>query len=141
MIALTGIRPERLPRTPQIWMIDTIRKLVETYGPSGHEDQIRQVILEEVKGLADEAKVDAMGNVIAWRRSGKDGSTRVMLSAHMDEIGMMVTHVDKNGFMRFTNIGGLYVNTLNGNRVRFADGTVGTVGVDAEVANTVAPKQ
>ena len=114
-------------------MIETIRKLVEAYGPSGHEDQIRALILEEIDGLADEVTVDALGNVIAWKRSGREGAKKVMLSAHMDEIGVMVTHVDEDGFLRFTNIGGVYVSTLIGNRVRFADGTVGAIGVEGDM--------
>ena len=121
-------------------MIETIRNLVEAYGPSGHEDQVRALILEQISGLADEVGVDSMGSVIAWRRSGQEGAPRVMLSAHMDEIGLMVTHVDKDGFLRFTNIGGLFPNTLHGNRVRFADGTVGAIGVDAEVEASTAPR-
>ncbi|HEC23133.1 MAG TPA: M42 family peptidase [Chloroflexi bacterium] len=114
-------------------MIETIRKLVEAYGPSGHEDQIRALILEEIDGLADEVTVDALGNVIAWKRSGREGAKKVMLSAHMDEIGVMVTHVDEDGFLRFTGIGGVYASTLIGNRVRFADGTVGAIGVEGDM--------
>ena len=121
-------------------MIDTIRKLVEAYGPSGHEDTIRAIILEEIDGLAGEVSVDAMGSIIAWKRSGQDGAAKVMLSAHMDEIGVMVTHVDDQGFLRFTNIGGLATNTLHGNRVVFEDGTVGVIGVEAEVGAGDAPK-
>ncbi len=121
-------------------MIETIRKLVESYGPSGHEDQIRALILGEIAGLADDVSVDAMGSVIAWKRSGREGAPRVMLSAHMDEIGVMVTHVDENGFLRFTGIGGIFLNTLHGQRVRFADGTLGTIGVDSGVEPTAAPK-
>ena len=111
-------------------MIETIRRLVESYGPSGYEDQTREIVLEEIDGLADDVSVDAMGNVIAWKRSGTPDATRVMLSAHMDEIGLMVTHVDDDGFLRFTNIGGLYTVTLVGNRVRFADGTIGSIYVE-----------
>ncbi len=88
-------------------MIETIRKLVECYGPSGHEDQIRTLILDEIKDLSDDITVDALGNIIAWKHSGRQGAPKVMLSAHMDEIGVMVTHVDKEGFLRFTGIGGI----------------------------------
>jgi putative aminopeptidase FrvX len=108
-------------------LIELIRKLVESYGPSGHEDQIRALILQEIEGLADEVNIDPMGSVIAWRRSGDADAPRVMLSAHMDEIGVMVTHLDKDGFLRFTAIGGVDVRTLLGNRVRFADGTIGVI--------------
>lgn len=121
-------------------MIETIRKLVETYGPSGSESQIRDVIMEAIGSLADEVSIDAMGSIIARKRSGEPDAARIMLSAHMDEIGVMVTHIDEDGFLRFTGIGGLYPNTLPGNRVLFADGTIGTIGVEAEVTPTIAPK-
>ena len=121
-------------------MIETIRKLVEAYGPSGHEDQIRSIILNEIGDLADEVIVDPMGSVIAYKNSGEDDAPVVMLSAHMDEIGVMITHVDEDGFLRFTNIGGLATNTLHGNRVRFEDGTVGVIGVEAEVKSSSAPE-
>jgi len=114
-------------------MIETIRKLAEAYGPSGHEDQVRALILDELDGLADEVTVDPLGNVIAWRRAAGPDPRRVMLAAHMDEIGLMVTYVDEKGFLRFTNVGALYPSTLIGNRVRFADGLVGAVGVEGSV--------
>jgi putative aminopeptidase FrvX len=114
-------------------MIETIRKLVEAYGPSGHEDQVRALILDELDGLADEVTVDALGSVIAWRRASGPDPRRVMLAAHMDEIGLMVTHVDEKGFLRFTNVGALYPSTLIGNRVRFADGLVGAIGVEGSI--------
>jgi tetrahedral aminopeptidase len=121
-------------------MIETIRKLVESYGPSGHEDQVRQVIQGEIEGLADEVRVDALGNVIGWRRSGRPHAPRIMLAAHMDEIGLMVSFIDKQGFLRFTSIGFLIPNTLHGNRVRFADGTPGVIGVDREYMFGELPK-
>lgn len=120
-------------------MIETIRKLVETYGPSGHEDQIRALILEEIDGLADEVSVDALGNVIAWRGSGKENASRVMVSAHMDEIGVVVTHVDEDNYLRFSNLGAVMAVTLVGNRVRFADGTVGTIYVEKRSNTSSVP--
>jgi endoglucanase len=111
-------------------MKDTIKKLVEAYGPSGHEDQVRALIRQEVDGLADEIHVDALGNLIARKGQVGDAGLKVMLSAHMDEIGVMVAHIDEKGFARFTTIGGVSPNTLIGNRVRFANGTVGTINID-----------
>lgn len=111
-------------------MKDTIKKLVEAYGPSGHEDQVRALIREEIKDLADEIRVDALGNLIARKGEASDAGLKVMLSAHMDEIGVIVAHIDKQGFARFATIGGVSPNTLVGNRVRFADGTVGTIHID-----------
>jgi len=121
-------------------MIETIRKLAEAYGPSGHEDEVRALIHAEVEGLADEVTVDALGNLVAWKRSGRQNAPVVMLTAHMDEIGLMVTHIDEKGFLRFTNVGALYPITLVGNRVRFADGTIGTIGVELkEFKSTSVP--
>src|SRR5688572_16826996 len=62
-----------------------------------------------------------------------------MLSAHMDEIGVIVTHVDKDGFLRFSNIGGVFPLTLIGNRVRFADGTIGAIYVEQREDTSKVP--
>lgn len=110
-------------------MNELIKKLVEAYGPSGYEDQIRELIKEEVADLADEMRVDAMGNLIVRKKGSGDG-LKVMIAAHMDEIGVIVTHVTEEGFARFTNIGGVYGHTLLGGRVQFADGTIGVIHSD-----------
>lgn len=109
-------------------MKSLIKKLVETVGPSGYESTIREVVRAEVERYADEIRVDAMGNLIVKKGVKKDGGLRVMLSAHIDEIGVMVTHVDKKGFARFTTIGGVRPHTCYGSRVRFMDGTAGVIG-------------
>ncbi len=110
-------------------MNELIRSLVEAYGPSGFEDQVRALVLAEVAGLADDISVDAMGNLIAYKQ-GDGSGLKVMIAAHMDEIGLMVTHVTEDGFLRFTNIGGIRAHTLLGNRVQFADGRIGVVYSD-----------
>jgi len=110
-------------------MKELIKKLTETYGPSGHEERIREVIRAEIEGLADEVRVDALGNLIALKR-GKGQGIKVMLAAHMDEIGIIVTHVDEKGFLRFAPVGGVRPLTLLGGRAVFADGTVGTFGME-----------
>jgi endoglucanase len=79
---------------------------------------------------ADEIRVDALGNLIARKGTKTDQGMRVMVSAHIDEIGLMVTHIDKNGFARFTNIGGINPLTCYGGRVLFMDGTRGVIGMD-----------
>jgi endoglucanase len=109
-------------------MKSLIKKLVETVGPSGYESRIREVVRAEVEKYADEISVDAMGNLIVKKGEKKEGGLKVMLSAHIDEIGVMVTHVDKNGFARFTTIGGVRPHTCYGSRVRFLNGTVGVIG-------------
>ncbi len=116
-------------------MKETIKKLVEIFGPSGHEDEIRDLIrriIEKEKlagGKGDEVRVDAMGNLIVLKK-GSGGGRKVMLAAHMDEIGVVVTHVDKKGFARFGRVGGLRPLTLMGGRVRFANGTIGVIGLE-----------
>lgn len=106
--------------------VDLLRQLVEAYGPSGFEDNVRELIRPMVEPHADEISVDPMGNLIA-RKKGNGEGLKVMIAAHMDEIGLMVTHVTEKGFLRFTGIGGIYPHTLAGNRVQFADGTRGVV--------------
>ena len=107
-------------------MNELIKKLVESYGPSGFEGEIRSIINEEIEEFVDEITIDAMGNLIAHKQ-GDGSGLRVMIAAHMDEIGVMISHVTEKGFLRFTNIGGLYPHTLMGARVQFADGTVGVI--------------
>ncbi len=106
---------------------DLIKKLTEAYGPSGYEDQIRAVIRAEIEPLVDEIHVDALGNLIALK-SGTRRGKKVMLAAHMDEIGLMISYVDDKGFLRAQPIGGVDVMTLSGGRVQFADGTIGAIG-------------
>ncbi len=106
-------------------MKELIRKLVEAWGPSGYEHRVRALIREEVAPYADSITEDALGNLIC--RVGQ-GGTKIMIAAHMDEIGIMTTYVEKNsGYLRFINLGGLMQNTLMGNRVQFEDGTIGVV--------------
>ncbi len=111
-------------------MKSLIKKLVETPGPSGFEYQIRDVIREAIGNTADEIRVDALGSLIAKRGTRSESGMRVMISAHIDEIGLMVTHIDDNGFARFTNIGGINPLTCYGGRVLFMDGTRGVIGMD-----------
>jgi putative aminopeptidase FrvX len=108
-------------------MKDLIKKLTKSFGPSGFEDEVRLLIEEEVKKYGVELFVDPLGNLIAAKKS-PTAQKSIMLAAHMDEIGFMVTFIDENGFLRFTNIGGLLKNTLIGSRVIFRNGTVGVIG-------------
>lgn len=104
-----------------------IQKLVEATGPSGYEQQVRELVRSEIESFADEVSVDALGNLIV-RKGQKDvKGLRVILSAHLDEIGVIATHIDQNGFVRFINIGGVHPRTCIGNRVRFVNGTVGCI--------------
>lgn len=113
---------------PQARLEQRIRGLAELTGPSGHEEPVRQSIEAQVRELADEVWVDALGNLFAHRRPRGPGGVRVMVAAHMDEIGVMVTHVDENGFLRFAPVGGVSPHVLLGQRLVFPNGAVGVVG-------------
>ncbi|MFN8500220.1 MAG: M42 family metallopeptidase [Anaerolineae bacterium] len=114
-------------------MIDLLERVSAAYGPSGNESAIRAVVQQEIAGLADEARVDALGNLIAIRNGrGGEGSRRVLIAAHMDEIGVIVTQIDERGFARFTNVGYVNPNTLLGAHAVFANGAVGVFGAEGK---------
>jgi len=108
-------------------MKQLIQKLVETVGPSGYETAVRDLVRAEIEESVDEIQVDAMGNLIARKGQKGEGGLRIMLSAHMDEIGVIATHVDEKGFVRFTTIGGVRPHTCIGGRVRFLNGAQGLI--------------
>lgn len=110
-------------------MKDTIKKLVETWGPSGAEHRVRALIEGEIDGLADETQTDALGNLIALKKGDGSGK-KVMLSAHMDEIGVIVSWVDEKGFVRINPIGGVRPLYEAMGRVAFENGTIGVIGLE-----------
>lgn len=116
-----------------------LEKLTQAFGPSGYEDEIRGVIREEIAEFADEIRVDPLGSLVAHRK-GPEGAKKLILAAHMDEIGVMVTHVEEKGYLRFTSIGGVWAFNRIGGRVRFADGTEGVVYVERREDNSSLPK-
>jgi endoglucanase len=119
-----------------------LKQLTETFGPSGYEDDVRKLIRAEVKPLADEVKVDALGNLIARKKPSKPSkdTKKIMIAAHMDEIGLIVSHVDDNGFVRFSSIGGVFGRYVLGGRVKFLNGAHGVIGYDRlEKMNELPP--
>lgn len=83
-----------------------LKKLTEASGVSGNEKEVRDIILEEIKDFVDEVKVDRLGNIIAYKK-GKNNSKKLMIVAHMDEVGLMVTDIDDMGLLKFTTVGGI----------------------------------
>ncbi len=108
-------------------MKEMIRRFVEEFGVAGHEEPIRKVIADEIAGCTDDMYTDTLGNLIATR-GPEDADATLMFSAHMDEIGLIVTHIDEDGFLRFSNIGGIQPHRMLDERVVFASGRIGTVG-------------
>jgi len=122
-------------------MKDTIKKLVEAWGPSGVEHRVRALIQQEISGLADTIRTDALGNLIALKKGSGSGS-RVMLSAHMDEIGVIVSWVDEKGFVRVNPVGGVRPLYEVMGRVAFENGTVGVIGMEKmDKADQVPPME
>jgi len=108
-----------------------LEKLCNVIAVSGDEGEVRKIVLEEIKPYADEVKVDALGNVLASRqgraRSGK--RTRVMLDAHMDEVGFMIVADDGEGVYRFETVGGIDARHLLGKQVYVGkERTPGVIG-------------
>ena len=97
--------------------VPLLKKLCETPGAPGFEHQIRDVVSEEIRGYVDELRTDNMGNLLAVKHAKHHGTKSVMLAAHLDEIGFMVTHIDDQGFIRFHTLGGFDPKTLTAQRV------------------------
>lgn len=94
---------------------ELFKRIVEAPGIPGREEPIRQVVTEAMRPLVDELRVDPLGNVIGTKRGS--GGPRVMLSAHMDEIGFLVRHIDDHGFIRLQSVGGFDARQLPAQRV------------------------
>ncbi|MDD5369132.1 MAG: M42 family metallopeptidase [Anaerolineaceae bacterium] len=120
-------------------MKELIKRLVEATGPSGYEKDIRELVKKEISRYADEIRVDALGNLIARKGKKTENGMRIMLSAHMDEIGIIATYVDENGFVRFTTMGAVRASTCIGGRVRFLKGSQGVISAERLESNEKTP--
>jgi endoglucanase len=98
--------------------IQQLKKICETPGAPGFEDPIRSLVIELVKSYVDEYYTDNMGNLITIKKSARNpDNKKIMIAAHMDEIGFIVTHIDNNGFLKFHTLGGFDPKTLTAQRV------------------------
>ncbi|MGB9681568.1 MAG: M42 family metallopeptidase [bacterium] len=110
-------------------MKELIRTLTQISSPSGRESNIREMIFREVKDFIDGYEVDRLGNLIVWKK-GKS-SQKLLLEAHMDEIGVIATYIDENGFIRIEPVGGVSPYNLMGSRILFQN-IEGVVGIEGE---------
>lgn len=110
-----------------------LRELVEADGVSGCEKAVREVLIKAIDGRVDEYRIDALGNLIAikyGRGEGEPGPRRVMVAAHMDEVGLMVTKVERDGNVRFLPVGGIDPRVVLAKVVRIGDDKVpGVIGI------------
>ena len=112
-------------------LFETLKLLTEAHGVSGREAGVRAVLLERVRGLCDEHTVDVMGDLICHR---KGPGPRVMLSAPMDTAGVVISHIQPDGYLRFAAVGGLAARQLAGRTVRLANGMTGLIAVTPDKA-------
>ncbi len=108
-------------------MFELLKKVLAPIGPSGLEGPVAEVIREEIKDYVDTIEVDALGNLIATKLGKAENPRKVMLSAHMDHIGYIVTGVEKEGYLRVTNVGGIGMNNSYNRHVVFPNGVNGVV--------------
>jgi len=106
-----------------------LERLCNVISVSGDEGEVRKIVLEEIKPHVDEVRVDALGNVLATRRGRGAKRMRVMLDAHMDEVGFMLVADDGEGIYRFETVGGIDARHLLGKQVYVSkDSTPGVIG-------------
>jgi endoglucanase len=107
-----------------------LKKLTDAFGPSGYEGQVRDLVRAEIKNMPDYISEDPLGNLIAVTKKNSKSGKKVLLAAHLDEVGVMASHVDERGFVRFAQLGTLVSAALVGSRVRFASGATGVIDVE-----------
>lgn len=119
--------------------IELLKSTCEVPGAPGFENRIRDFVLNEIEGLVDEVSIDNMGNVVAIKKG--DTPKKVMAAAHMDEIGFIVTHITKDGFLKFHTLGGFDPKTLTAQRV-IVHGKKDVIGVmGAKPIHVMTPEE
>lgn len=107
-----------------------LEKLCTVEGISGDEGSVREIIINEIKPFADEIKTDNLGNIIAFKKGKNRAKAKLMLSAHMDEVGFMVTDITSDGYLKFDEVGGLDRRVVLGKTVTVGKNKVnGVIGV------------
>ena len=104
-----------------------LEKLCSLYGISGNEEAVRDWILQEITPYVTTIEIDALGNLIAFKKGEQPAKTKLMLSAHMDEVGLIVTHITDEGLLKFTTVGGIDKRVLCGKQV-WINGHYGVIG-------------
>ncbi len=110
--------------------MEFLKKLTSAYSPSGDEEKVRELILSEISKYADEIKIDNIGNLIVRK---KGNGKKILLTAHIDEVGLLVNYIEENGFLRFLAVGCLDPFTLLHQKVEFENGVLGVVSYEEEI--------
>lgn len=105
-----------------------LKLLTEASGVSGNEKEVRNIIISEIKDYVDNIEVDRIGNVIAYKK-GKPNSKTLMVTAHMDEVGLLVKNIDPSGLIQFMNVGGIDKRILVSKTVTIGENKIyGVIG-------------
>jgi endoglucanase len=113
-------------------MLETIKELSLLDGVSGRENAVREYIINKVKPYADSIETDALGNLIVFKKGKNEPKNKVMLDAHMDEVGMMITYINADGTLDFECVGGIDKRVMLGKPVTVGENRVsGVIGVKA----------
>ena len=118
-----------------------LKKLCETHSVSGDEGRVREIILNSIKPYADEITIDIMGNMIALKKGTTQGK-KVILCAHMDEVGLIISGVTETGFLKFKSVGGIDARVLVGKRVCVGKNNIpGVISLKAVHLQTKAERE
>ena len=110
-------------------LLDTVKELCRLSGVSSYEDRVREYIKSRIEGYADSVETDAMGNLIAFKKGRVNTGKTVLVAAHMDEVGLMITHITKDGYLKFAPVGGIDRRVLLGKKVYVGEkGVFGVIG-------------
>lgn len=114
--------------------MELLKELTQAWGVSGREKRIRAIIRREIEGLADELYTDNLGNLIALKKgTNAPEKKKIMLSAHMDEIGLKVKKIEGDGRIRVCKVGWVWTAALYNDKIIFQNGTIGVVGCDGDI--------
>lgn len=111
-----------------------LEELTQAWGVSGREKNVRAIIRREIRDYVDECYTDAMGNLIAYKKgTDSENNKRIMYTAHMDEIGFQVTHIEGDGRIKVYSVGWTWTSAIYNDKVIFQNGIIGVVGCDGPV--------
>ncbi len=114
-------------------MYNLLKKLTAIPSITGRERKLGEYILSEIKDYVDDAYFDTMGNLIAFKKGSAENAKKLMFAAHMDEIGMIVTHIDNKGYLRIAPIGGVNFASIAYSNALFENGVIGVLLPEAKV--------
>lgn len=111
-----------------------LEELTQAWGVSGREKNVRAIIRREIRDYVDECYTDAMGNLIVYKKgTDSENNKKIMYTAHMDEIGFQVTHIEGDGRIKVYSVGWTWTSAIYNDKVIFQNGVIGVVGCDGPV--------